>query len=90
MTQRTFWRLAGLAGVAALLSLPGWAESSTAPRIRTGKPPAESPAGEEGEKLDPKVAAKLDQIMADQAKILEQLDQVMEELKIVKIRATVR
>ena len=37
-----------------------------------------------------KIDAKLDQILANQERILSRLDEVMEELKIVKIRATVR
>lgn len=37
-----------------------------------------------------RVEAKLDQVLANQERILARLDEVMEELKIVKIRATVR
>ena len=37
-----------------------------------------------------RIEAKLDQILANQEQILAKLDAVMEELKIVKIRATVR
>ena len=37
-----------------------------------------------------RVEAKLDQILSNQDRILARLDEVMEELKIVKIRATVR
>ena len=37
-----------------------------------------------------RVEAKLDQVLANQEQIMARLDQVLEELKIVKIRATVR
>lgn len=37
-----------------------------------------------------RVEAKLDQLLAYQERILTRLNEVMEELKIVKIRATVR
>jgi hypothetical protein len=37
-----------------------------------------------------RVEAKLDQVLANQETILARLDQMMEELKVIKIRATVR
>ena len=37
-----------------------------------------------------RIEAKIDQVLANQERILARLDEVMEELKVVKIRATVR
>ena len=55
---------------------------------KTAKAAAEKT--DEAGKLDPQVEARLNDILAHQQEILQRLDQVMEELKIIKIRATVR
>lgn len=49
-------------------------------------PPPRPPAAADIAKLE----QKLNEILQHQAQILQRLDQVMEELRIVKIRATVR
>jgi hypothetical protein len=82
-------RLALPAALVIVLGLLVWSESSAAPRIRTGNR-AEPDAAESDKALDPKVVAKLDQILSDQENIKQRLDKVLEELQIVKIRATVR
>ena len=62
---------------------------TAAEQSRTASKAAANQTGEAGA-LDLVVEAKLDDILAHQEQILQRLDQVMEELKIVKIRATVR
>ena len=78
------WLLAGLmAGFWVFTQPLRAAEQSSKAAKSAGK------TEEEG-KLDPKVEARLNDILAHQEQILQRLDQVMEELKIIKIRATVR
>ena len=56
---------------------------------RSSRPPRPPSAGKAGGDVDAKkLDAKLDQILANQEKILQRFDEVMEELRIVKIRAT--
>ena len=79
-----YWLLAGLmAGFWVFTQPLRAAEQSSKAAKSAGK------TEEEG-KLDPKVEARLNDILAHQEQILQRLDQVMEELKIIKIRATVR
>jgi len=87
---RPWRRVAGLAALTVLLGITSWTDSSAAPRIRTGNPEGGSSSNEEGQKSDPKVLGKLDEILTNQQTIMSRLDEVMEELKIVKIRATLR
>lgn len=73
----------------AILLASGWAAAQP---LTAAERSSKTAAGktEEANKLDPKVEAKLNDILARQEQILQRLDQVMEELRIVKIRATVR
>jgi hypothetical protein len=63
--------------------------SRTQPVVRTGTDAGRSTRSSETGGAA-KIEAKLDQILGNQERILARLDEVMEELKIVKIRATVR
>ena len=76
----------------AFLIAGGWAAARPLRAAESSSKTTKASAGKaEGtDKLDPKVEAKLNDILARQEQILQRLDQVMEELKIVKIRATVR
>ena len=69
-----------------------WASAQPLAIAEGSSKTAKAAAGKTDEtgKLDPQVEAKLNDILAHQEQILQRLDQVMEELKIVKIRATVR
>ena len=69
-----------------------WASAQPLALAERSSKTAKAAAGktDETEKLDPQVEAKLNDILAHQEQILQRLDQVMEELRIVKIRATVR
>ena len=49
-----------------------------------------SQATREADTSDERIEQKLDQIVANQAEILQRFDAVMEELKIIKIRASLR
>lgn len=74
----------------AILLASGWAAAQPLTAAERSSKTAAGKAEEEANKLDPKVEAKLNDILARQEQILQRLDQVMEELRIVKIRATVR
>lgn len=88
-SQKSRRQAAGIAAVAVMLGLAALTESSAAPRIRTGNRGDEAAPEEAAEpKTDPKIAGKLDQVLDNQQKIMSQLDALMEEIKIVKIRAT--
>lgn len=82
-------RVAGLVLLTAILGIGAWSDSAAAPRIRTGNTDEDAQSAEDA-KSAAKILAKLDAIEATQQRILGRLDEVMEELKIVKIRATVR
>ena len=59
--------------------------TSTSPSADASRSTRASDTGREA-----KIEAKLDQILANQDRMFAKLDEVMEELKIVKIRATLR
>ncbi|MBI2104225.1 MAG: hypothetical protein HYT90_01415 [Candidatus Omnitrophica bacterium] len=89
MTQRRMGRWPHT--VAALAVVTGaWmgAESQAAERSRTSRAKADGSTGTSAQP-DKKLEDKLDQILANQEKIFQRFDEVMEELKIVKIRATI-
>ena len=79
-------------GLALVLGLGIWLQAGTPAegQLRTSRRSAGG--GEEtSEKADSKkLEAKLDQILENQERIFQRLDDVMEELKVVKIRATLR
>ncbi|MBI4342161.1 MAG: hypothetical protein HY599_02200 [Candidatus Omnitrophica bacterium] len=89
MTRWAFvagWILAGT-GVAVALN----AEDAPTTSSRASHPPAASSSRIAGGGVTPKMLeAKLNEILENQQKILKRLDEVMAELQIVKIRATVR
>ena len=82
------WRWASI----GLLLFGCWAmgQPATSAERSTRTPKTSATKAEDTGKLDPQVEAKLNEILAHQEQILQRLDQVMEELRIVKIRATVR
>lgn len=62
------------------------AEQKTTKASRSTRPSGSSGSGKAGSGVE----AKVDEILSNQRRILSRLDEVMEELKIVKIRATMR
>jgi hypothetical protein len=62
---------------------------SSRPAVRGGEDSSRSTrTSDEGR--EGRLEAKLDQVLANQDAMLAKLDQMMEELKVIKIRATVR
>ena len=85
------WHVAVLVLFACALGMWVTPESQAEQRSRArSSQRSESGAAETNVKADSKLQDKLDQILANQRTILQRLDQMMEELKIVKIRATLR
>ena len=89
-----WWRLLAVGGLALALGMGLWINTEAPARAAEPKSGSRSSRASENEetagKTNAKVAAKLDEILENQQQILKRLDQVMEELKIVKIRATMR
>lgn len=86
MTQATRWagRAVLVAGVALALGMGAALDTSRAEK-------GEERASSGGSEVDQKrILAKLDQLLAGQAAIQHRLDEMMEELRIVKMRATLR
>ena len=86
------WRVVVSVGVACVLGIGAWINTSVQateeqPQSTThsSRPSRTSTSSQEAN-----VEAKLNEILQNQQKILTRLDEVMEELKIVKIRATLR
>ena len=81
--------------VGAVFGASGELSAAKEPITRSGhRAPARqesSDGGEGASRVDVKpLEAKLNQILENQEKILQRFDQVMEELRIIKIRATLR
>ena len=94
MAQRASRRAAGWQplGLALVVSLGTWLQTGTPAegQSRSSRRPARG-AEETSEKVDTaKLEAKLDQILENQDQILKRFDDVMEELRIVKVRATLK
>ncbi len=91
MQERQHWtvRWRQALGLALALMVGAWmvAEVQAAERSRTSRAKA-SGSTETGAQADTKIAAKLDQVLANQDTILQRFDEVMEELRIIKVRAT--
>ena len=77
---------AGLALTFSVRAEEPQARSTTRSTTRSTKTSASGT--DTGSKLDPRLEEKLNQILENQQKMSQRLDEVMEELKIVKIRAT--
>jgi len=81
------WRVVGIA-LALLLGVAGSSGSGVAAtkgtRTKTGAQESKATGS------DPAIQQKLDEVLAKQDTILQRLDEMMEELKIIKIRATLR
>ena len=103
MRERTGATLAILlgAGIGIGLMVPPWSaaeEEGSAHRVpnrsvQEGKEKAGRPAAKAKDPLERKVdeiLANQAAILANQARILQRFDAVMEELRIVKVRATLR
>ena len=78
-------------GLALAFGIGLWSQTGAQAEApsRSSRPPRVPSAGETGGEVDTKkLDAKLDQILANQEKLFQRLDEVMEELKIVKVRAT--
>ena len=73
--------VAGFVGLAVVLGL--WATTTLAKEAASKTPSGKEPSLAQ-------VEDKLDQILANQQTILGRFDAVMEELRIVKVRATLR
>jgi hypothetical protein len=85
----TTWRLTVAVGLALALGIGAWINTSTlAKEEGTGSSSRSSRASKASD--GGKTEEKLNEILENQQKILKRLDEVMEELKIVKIRASVR
>ena len=85
-------RLAGLGLLLALglgLHAAGFAQDEET-AARSTRPRSATRSSQQGGGADAKLDAKLDEILANQQRILARLDEVMEELKIIKIRATLK
>jgi len=77
-------------GLALVLVMGAWlaADALAVERSsRTSRTSTQATSGSGSESA--KIAAKLDQILANQETILKRFDDVMEELRIVKVRATI-
>ena len=75
--------------LALVFGIGMWVNTSTLARdVETSTSRRASRAS--GGSDDQKVEGKLNEIVENQQKILKRLDEIMEELKIVKIRATLR
>jgi hypothetical protein len=91
--RAAWWQSLGLAlivsvGVLSHADVPAEGQSRATPRgSATSAGSAEAKADEVDAK---KLEAKLDQILQSQERIFQRLDEVMEELRIVKVRATLR
>lgn len=85
------WGSAGIGRAATDEDVPTSSSRSSASRTSTsrsaeaGRSTRTSATGREA-----RIEEKLDQILANQDRLFAKLDEVMEELKIVKIRATLR
>ena len=82
------WAMIGTGLAVALRAedAPTTSSRSSRPPSRTPSPPRSSSGGSGVKGLE----EKLNEVLDKQQKILERLDEVMAELQIVKIRATVR
>ena len=89
--RRTLFALAAAVVLGGLMGLTADVAGEDATRsTHTRKTPtASQSAGDSGgEKSDARLESKLDQILANQQTILQRFDQIMEELRIIKVRAT--
>ena len=78
-------------GVGLLCGLTLLGQAVSAERSPRAAKSKTAPAASSSDKADDHaVKQKLDELAAGQDKILQRLDEIMEELKIVKIRATLR
>lgn len=84
--QRVRWPQAVAALAVAAAAWLG-TETQAAERSRTSQSKA-SGSTEASVQGESKLAAKLDQVLANQDTILQRFDDVMEELRIIKVRAT--
>ena len=89
----TQWQPFGLALI--LVSAGVWLQANTLAEGQTRSSRRSAAASEGAEETSTqaetkKLDAKLDQILQNQEQIFQRLDEVMEELKIVKVRATLR
>ena len=85
-------RVLGAVSVAFLCGLILWASAGAraADEESPSKSTRSSRASKSAELSRDAIEQKLDEILSNQQKILQRLDEVMEELKIVKIRATLK
>lgn len=91
-TSRRPLRWAALVGALGL-AIGSMGSSALAAETASAKPPAKKPPAQSDrarEAREKRLEEKLDQVLANQQTILQRFDQVMEELRIVKVRATVR
>ena len=85
------WGLAGIGRAATEEEVPTHSSRSSASQTSASRS-ADTTRSTHGSDTgrEARIEAKLDQILTNQDQMLVKLDAVMEELKIVKIRATVR
>ena len=89
-------RILALATVAILCGISVWMspsradEESSQSAVRSSRASRSSRTSATNSDGEAKINAKLDQVLDNQQQILNRLNEVMEELKIIKIRATLR
>ena len=82
-------RVLPLIGIAAGLSLWSWTMTSMAKEAaRAASSKNTATESDVNSKDLARIEEKLDQVLANQQTILQKFDEVMEELRIVKVRAT--
>ena len=77
-------------GVSCWFSALSWAKQTTVKARSSTTSSATKPSTPSQEASDAKLEKKLDEILANQQTILQKFDAVMEELRIIKVRATLR
>ena len=86
------WRMAVLA-ISPLAGAAVWGGSALTAKAATSKARASSSDADGSPATERKLKAlegKLDEVLANQQTILQKFDMVMEELRIIKVRATLR
>ena len=87
---RTFGAHARLLGLGIGLGVCLWSAAGSRAASRDVLDGAKQTESSVSSQAKNSIEKKLDEILANQAAILQRFDQVMEELRIIKVRATLR